>query len=171
MKTITTFYLEMTNAEHLRPKTSADSRFQIVEATARQWQLNRFLYQFVGEKWAWKDKLVWTDEQWRAYVEDEHLRTFVAFYDGSVAGYFELAERDQEVEIAYFGLVAPFIGRGLGGPLLTRTLQEAWNLAPKRVWVHTCTLDHEAALANYQARGMSVYKTETTPPSNPGISP
>ena len=170
MTSVTTFYLEMTNVGQLRPKTCEDPRFQVLEATARQWPLNRFLYQFVGEKWAWKDKLVWTNEQWRAYVEDEHLRTFVAYYDGSVAGYFELAARDQDVEIAYFGLVAPFIGRGLGGLLLTRTLQEAWNLAPKRVWVHTCTLDHEAALANYQARGMVVYKSETTPSSNPGIS-
>lgn len=95
----------------------------------------------------------------------------MAYYDGSVAGYFELATRDQEVKIDYFGLVAPFIGRGLGGPLLTRTLQEAWRLAPKRVWVHTCTLDHEAALANYQARGMSLYKTEISQPSNPATRP
>jgi GNAT superfamily N-acetyltransferase len=168
MTSITTYYLEMTNAEQLRAKTCTDPSFRILEATARQWQFNRFLYQFVGEKWAWKDKLVWTDEQWRAYGEDANLRTFVAYYDGSVAGYFELTTRDQEVEIAYFGLVAPFIGRGLGGPLLTRTLQEAWKRTPKRVWVHTCTLDHEAALANYQARGMTVYKTETNQPITQG---
>lgn len=169
MNTITTYCLEMTTAEQLRPKTCADPSFRILEATARQWQFNRFLYQFVGEKWAWKDKLVWTDAQWRAYVEDPKILTFVAYHDGSLAGYFELSARDQEVEIAYFGLVAPFIGRGLGGPLLTRTLQEAWKLAPKRVWVHTCTLDHEAALANYRARGMTVYKTETTQPNKPQV--
>jgi len=71
------------------------------------------------------------------------------------------------VEIAYFGLVPQFIGRGLGGPLLTRTLEEAWKLGPNRVWVHTCTLDHVAALANYKARGMVVYEAKITRPNNP----
>ena len=69
-----------------------------------------------------------------------------------------------EVEIAYFGLAPAFIGRALGGPLLTRALQEAWKSGPARVWVHTCTLDHEAALANYKARGMSIYQTEVSQP-------
>lgn len=167
MNSITTFYLEMTNAAQLQPKTCDDPRFHILEATVKQWRFNRFLYQFVGEEWEWKDKLIWTDEKWRSYVEDERLRTFVAYYDGSLAGYFELSARDQEVEIACFGLVPPFIGRGLGGTLLTRTLQEAWKLKPNRVWVHTCTLDHDAALANYKARGMVVYKMETTQPNKP----
>jgi len=132
-----------------------------MEATARQWQFNRFLYEFIGANWAWRDKLTWSDEQWRSYVEDERLQTFVAYYDGSVAGYFELSVCDDEVEIAYFGLAPSFVGKGLGGALLTRALEEAWRTKPKRVWVHTCTLDHPFALKNYEDRGMVVYKTET----------
>lgn len=50
---------------------------------------------------------------------------------------------------------------GLGGDLLTRALEEAWRLEAKRVWVHTCSLDSPAALANYQARGVRLCKTET----------
>jgi GNAT superfamily N-acetyltransferase len=65
------------------------------------------------------------------------------------------------VEIAYFGLLPAFIGRGLGGALLTNAIEEAWQMSPERVWVHTCTLDHPSALANYQARGMEVYKVES----------
>jgi len=167
MTPITTTHLEMTDVAQLRPKLCTDPRFRILEATERQWRFNRFLYEFVGSDWAWHDKLLWTDEQWRLYVEDEKLRTFVAYYDGSPAGYFELSQREQEVEIAYFGLAPSFIGRGLGGPLLTRAIEEAWRTRPSRVWVHTCNLDHEAALANYQARGMVVYKTETTWPNKP----
>jgi GNAT superfamily N-acetyltransferase len=163
MSSVTTYYLEMTQASQLRPKTCDDPRFRILPATVKQWRFNRFLYEFVGREWTWTDKLSWTDEQWRSYVEDEGLRTFVACYDGSLAGYFELSTCGQEVEIAYLGLVPPFMGRGFGGALLTRTLEEAWKLKPSRVWVHTCTLDHEAALANYKARGMVLYKTETTP--------
>jgi GNAT superfamily N-acetyltransferase len=161
MSNITTTYLEMTDVTQLRPKACADPRFRVLEATVRQWRFNRFLYEWVGAKWAWNDKLSWSDEQWRSYVEDENLRTFVAYYDGSPAGYFELSEREREVEIVYFGLALAFIGRGLGGPLLTRALEEAWSMTPRRVWVHTCSLDHASALNNYKARGMMVYRTET----------
>jgi len=167
METITTTYLEMTDAAQLRAKTCGDPRFRILEATVKQWRFNRFLYEFIGEAWEWRAKLSWRDEQWRLYVEDAGLRTFVAYYDGALAGYFELSARDRDIEIAYFGLAPHFIGRGLGGPLLTRALEEAWALKPKRVWVHTCTLDHDAALANYRARGMVVYKTVTSQPNKP----
>lgn len=162
MSPITTIYLEMTDVSQLRPRICDDPRFQVLEATARQWPFNRFLYEFIGADWAWQDKLSWSDEQWRSYVEDERLKTFVAYYDGSVAGYFELSERDNEVEIAYFGLAPSFVGKGLGGALLTQALEEAWQTKPNRVWVHTCTLDHAFALKNYEERGMVVYKTETT---------
>jgi GNAT superfamily N-acetyltransferase len=55
-----------------------------------------------------------------------------------------------------------FIGRGFGGALLTSAIEEAWRMSPSitRVWVHTCTWDHPDALANYQARGMVIYKRE-----------
>ncbi len=165
MTSIAITYLEMTDPKQLRPKDCADGRFRILEVTEQQWQFNRFLYEFIGAKWAWTDKLSWTDEQWRVYVEDDQLRTFVAYHDGTLAGYYELSERKQEIEIAYFGLSPIFIGRGFGGALLTRALEEAWRTKPSRVWVHTCTLDHAAARANYEARGMVVYKTETAWPN------
>jgi GNAT superfamily N-acetyltransferase len=71
------------------------------------------------------------------------------------------------VEIAYFGLLPEFIGRGLGGALLTNAIEEAWSrrrgIAPMRVWVHTCNHDHPQAVANYKARGMVVYRIEEAP--------
>lgn len=162
MTAVTTYYLEMRAATELRPKRIADERFRIREATVKQWQFNRFLYLAVGQPWAWNDKRDWTDAQWRDYAEAARLRTCAAYYDGSPAGYHELfAHEDGSVEIAYSGLLPAFIGRGFGGALLTHALEEAWRPAPTRVWVHTCTLDHPAALANYQARGMTLYKEET----------
>ncbi|MFO1501354.1 MAG: GNAT family N-acetyltransferase [Verrucomicrobiota bacterium] len=145
----------------LRPKDCRDPRFRVAETIVRHWQFNRFMYALVGGDWAWTDKQYWSDEQWRRYVEDERLRTFAAYYDGTPAGYYEL-RRDPEggIEIAYFGLCPDFVGRGLGGSLLTSALHEAWRMSPPRVWVHTCTLDHPAALRNYQARGMTVYRVE-----------
>lgn len=158
---VTVTYLQMTSPQELRPRPPADPRFRILEATVPQWQFNRFLYCTVGADWAWNDLRQWSDAQWRAYVEDPRLRTFVAYCEGSPAGYYELRRDDDGgVEIAYFGLLPAFIGRGLGGALLTHALEEAWRTSPTRVWVHTCTLDHPAALPNYQARGMQVYRRE-----------
>jgi GNAT superfamily N-acetyltransferase len=161
MPAVTTTYLEMRSRDELRPKRCGDERFWIGEATVPQWQFNRFLYLAVGGIWSWTDKSVWTEEQWREYVESPRLRTFAAYSDGAPAGYYELHHDDENgVEIAYFGLLPAFIGRGLGGPLLTNALEQAWQMNPARVWVHTCTLDHPGALANYQARGMKIYKVE-----------
>lgn len=160
MDDVTITYLEMTDPAQLRPRPSADPLFQVREATVPQWRVNRFFYEGVGGDYRWHDKQAWSDEQWRAYVEDESLRTFIASWGGSPAGYFELASRDGEVQIAYFGLLPAFVGRGLGAALLTRAIEEAWAMVPRRVWVHTCTLDHPASLPNYLARGMVPYQTE-----------
>lgn len=136
----------------------------VVEAEIDNFKLNRFLYQYVGEPWGWVDKLSLSDEQWREYVETPNLRTWVAYYKGSIAGYFELSMSDKaDVEIAYFGLAENFIGKGFGGYLLSQAIQQAWNMENvKRVWVHTCTLDHPSALKNYQARGFKIYKQESS---------
>ncbi len=160
LSTVTTTYLEMRSADELRPKRCADVRFVISECTVPRWQFNRFLYSTVGEAWSWTDKRGWSDEQWREYVESEALRTFVAYYDGSPAGYYELHRGDTlDVEISYFGLLPAFIGRGFGGAMLTSAIEEAWRMKPSRVWVHTCSLDHPASLRNYESRGMKIYET------------
>jgi len=157
-----TTYLEIGSADQLRPKR-ADSQFLIREETERDWRLNRDLYFRVGEQWDWIDKRSWTDDRWREYATAPELRTFAGYYNDALAGYYEL-RRDGEggIEIAYFGLLPDWIGRGLGGALLTSAIEEAWQMKPNptRVWVHTCNRDHPQALANYQARGMVVYKVE-----------
>lgn len=156
-------YLEMRSPGQLVPKRNSDERFWIREATVKQWRFNRFLYSAVGESWNWRDKSPWSEQQWRDYAEAENLRTFAAYYDGSPAGYYELRQDDEpSVEIAYFGLLPAFYGRGLGGALLTHALEQAWSMSPARVWLHTCTEDHPAALANYQARGMVIYRIDNS---------
>ena len=160
MPTIRTTHLEMTDPSRLRGRAIPDPRLRVLEATVPEGRLNRFLYTLVGADWSWRDKLVWSDDEWRAYAEDERLRTFVAYFDGTPAGYYELLRAGEETQVAYFGLVPRFIGRGFGGALLTHALGTAWSAGSKRVWVHTCTRDHPAALANYLARGMTVFHVE-----------
>jgi len=161
MSEVTIYYLEMNNANQLKAKRQVEG-LNIIEAEIKEYRLNRFLYSLVGEAWQWFDKKNDSDEQWRAYSERENLRTWVAYYKGTIAGYFELeVSEDKDVEIKYFGLAPAFIGKGFGGYLLTYAIEQAWNACnAKRVWVHTCSLDHPGALANYQARGLVLYKEE-----------
>ena len=163
MREVTVWYLESHSEAELDPAENPGG-IEIREARVKQYQFNRFLYQFVGASWAWTDKLSWTEDKWKAYAENENLRTWVAYCKGSPAGYFELQRQDRgDVEIAYFGLAPRFIGQGFGGYLLSQTIESAWAWeGTKRVWVHTCTLDHPSALQNYKSRGMEVYSITTT---------
>jgi GNAT superfamily N-acetyltransferase len=155
------YYLEMHSADELNGKPNV-SGLAVDKRQASDFEFNKKLYSLVGAPWDWHVRMKWSDRQWQDYVASTKLHTWAAYFDGALAGYFELQEQDKgNVEIAYFGLLPDFIGQGLGGDMLTRAIESAWGLGASRVWVHTCTLDHPGALGNYQARGMQLYKTET----------
>ncbi len=158
--TVTVSYLVMYAPEQLCPKPLDDPRLQIKPVLPPRWQFNQSMYRRIGADWCWQEKRDWDESQWRAYVEAPGLHTFVVNWAGEAAGYFELRQDPHGgIEIVYFGLLAEFIGKGLGAAMLSRAIELAWHLGADRVWVHTCTLDHPAALANYQARGMRIYRT------------
>ena len=158
--TVTVSYLVMYAPEELRAKYPDDPRLQIQPVSPPRWQFNQSMYRRIGADWYWQEKRDWPDDRWREYAEAPGLHTLAASHAGEPAGYFELRhDPPGGIEIVYFGLLAAFIGKGLGGAMLGRALQHAWALGPERVWVHTCTLDHPAALANYEARGMRIYRT------------
>ncbi|MER3483338.1 MAG: GNAT family N-acetyltransferase [Meiothermus sp.] len=158
---VTTYYLETLSPADLRPKRTVLEDLQILKAEIPSAELQHFLYRSVGGDWYWYEKADWTYEQWLEYAQNPNLHTWVGYLKGTPAGYFQLEAQGNDVEITYFGLLPQFGGLGLGGHLLTEAIEQAWKLGPKRVWVHTCSLDSPAALANYQARGFKLYKTET----------
>jgi GNAT superfamily N-acetyltransferase len=120
----------------------------------------RWFYESVGRDYRWTDRLGWSDAQWEWWASGVEL--WVATVRGERAGYFELRVEDGAgVQVAHFGLLEAFHGRGLGGWLLTVALRRAQEIGDP-VWLHTCTLDGPAALPNYLARGMVPYRTETT---------
>ena len=133
--------------------------YDLVRASIPCPEFSRFLYTTVGYPWTWQDRLGWSYERWRNHLDRMELQTWVAYLQGTPAGYFELElDAKQSVEIAYFGLLPGFIGKGIGGHLLTDAIDRAFDLGSDPVWVHTCTLDHPQALANYLARGFEIYK-------------
>lgn len=159
---VTTWYLETRHREDLRPAKVPAIPPQILRAEIPVPELNRFLYTYVGGQWHWRDRLPWTHAQWLKWLDRPQLQTWVLYVRGTPAGYIELeAQESGDVEIAYFGVAPPFLGQHLGGHLLSVGIERAWEMGARRVWVHTCSLDHPAALANYRARGMTVYREET----------
>ncbi len=169
---VTTSYLEMTSPGELRPRRSPRADLTFARVLAPMPELNRFFYTAVGGDWYWLDRLPWTYERWVEYVNRSELETWALSAAGVPAGYCELeAQAGGDVEIVYFGLLPSFIGQGLGGHLLTRAVERAWEMEARRVWLHTCTLDHPVALAHYQARGFRLYRTETKGEELPDVSP
>ena len=127
-------------------------------------QINKFFYKNIGKKHKWTDRLVWTESDWIKYSSDQKVQTFILKVKNDLAGYFELIFHSdlKEIEIAYFGLLEEYHNKKLGGYLLSTAIKKSFEKKDiKRVWVHTCTLDHENALKNYLARGMKIYNKET----------
>jgi GNAT superfamily N-acetyltransferase len=162
---VTVYHLEMRDPALLRPSAQTPSGLAIVEAKSPLPEFNRFLYAAVGGDWFWTERLSWDYQRWTQVLTQPGYETWVAYVYGSPAGYFELEVQETggptSVEIVYFGLLPQFLGRGIGGRLLTRAIERGWEKGAQRVWVHTCTLDHPAALPNYQARGLRIFKEET----------
>lgn len=160
---VTIYHLEMTSPSEFRPKTTQVEGFDVMKCLLPLPEYNRFFYVHVGKAWQWRTRLEWSRERWLAYLDREALQTWVGYLHGTPVGYFELEMQDeQDVELAYFGLLPQFVGQRLGGLLLSKAIESAWKMGGKRVWLHTCTLDHPYALANYQARGFQIYKEVTT---------
>ena len=158
---VTRTYLELRSASELNPARSNDPRLRIGRLTNCEPSLYRRLYVEVGKNYHWIDRLPWTDEQIRAHLQQPDISLWLMTYDGETAGYFELRQcEDGSTEIAYFGLLPQFIGRGFGKHLLTCATDQAWAAGAKRVWLHTCTLDDKAAMPNYLKRGFKPFKTE-----------
>jgi GNAT superfamily N-acetyltransferase len=158
---VTRTYLEMRSSEELQSALSDDPRVRVEQQRDCSVALFRFLYLEVGREYQWVDRLPWTDEEIASYLLQPEISLWLMTYEGAPAGYFELRKcEDESVEVAYFGLLPEFLGRGLGKHLLTCAVQQSWSDGAKRVWLHTCTLDDPAAMPNYLKRGFRAFKTE-----------
>ena len=156
-------YLEINFLKDLKESSHLLSNYSIVLVDPVDFQINKFFYKNIGKKHHWVDRLVWTEKQWIDYVSNKNVKTYVLKNIDEFVGYFELnlhPEKD-EVEIAYLGLLEEFQNKKLGSYLLSKAIKNSFLDKPKRVWVHTCSLDHKNALNNYIARGMKIFKTET----------
>ena len=164
IKKIQRNYLEINSLSDLKDTSFSPNGYLIQLVQPVDFQLNKFFYKNVGKKHHWVDRLVWTDKQWIEYTTNMKVNTYVLKKDDDLAGYFELITHKEknEVEIAYLGLLEEYQNKKLGSYLLSSAIKKSFLNNTQRVWVHTCSLDHKNALKNYIARGMKIFKKETT---------
>ena len=155
-------YLEINSLQDLNEKKKPSEDYSLILIDPINFQLNKFFYKSIGKNHKWVDRLLWTEEKWINYVSSKNVQTFVLKKKDDLVGFFELIfhpEKD-ETEIAYFGILEEFQNKKLGSYLLSEAIKKSFQNSVKRVWVHTCSLDHKNALNNYISRGMKIFKTE-----------
>jgi GNAT superfamily N-acetyltransferase len=174
VRDVTTWYLELPSPEAMTAPPEPRDGLEVRRAVVPSPELSRGLYAAVGSDWWWVDRLSWDWERWHAHLSRPEVETWVAYEDGTPAGYAELVAEDGHVELASFGLLPAFIGRGIGPRLLDASLRRAWAMTdppPGRVWVHTCSLDGPAARRTYEDRGLREYREHTAPVTLPDARP
>ena len=162
IKNVERNYLEIYSIKELNFDENKPIDFSLNLLDPKDFQLNKFFYKNVGKNHQWVDRLIWTDKQWTEYVYNKDVQTYVLKKKSDLAGYFELIlHRDKnEIEIAYLGLLEEYQNQKLGSFLLSEAIKNSFLIKVKRVWVHTCSLDHKNALKNYLSRGMKIFKKE-----------
>ena len=156
-------YLEIKSHKDLKEVKKPSDNYSVELVDPKDFQLNKFFYKNIGKNCQWVDRLVWSELNWSEYISDERLSTYILKDKDEIAGYFELLFNcdKKESEIVYFGILEEYLGKKLGGYLLSAAIKYSFTMGHSRVWVHTCSLDHKNALNNYLSRGMKIFKSET----------
>lgn len=163
---VTITFLEMTARPTAppRPMPVTGTPLSLVRLHNPTVSYYRYIQHTVGDPWLWFERRKMSDAEIQAIITDESVEIYVLSEGGVPAGFVELDFRGMpdEADVAYFGLLPDFIGKGLGPYLLDWAIRTAWDRdpAPKRLTVNTCSLDHPSALGAYQKAGFRPYARE-----------
>ena len=162
MKIVKRNYLEIKSLKDLVELSKPSEKLKVKLVNPPNFQLNKFFYKQIGKNLNWIDRLVWSDNKWISYLNNQNVNTYILKEENNFVGYYEqIFDKEKlDCEIAYFGILEEYIGKKFGGYLLSEAIKNAFKLNPKRIWVHTCSLDHRHALKNYLSRGMKIFKSE-----------
>ena len=155
-------YLDIISLKNLSETDKPSNNFNVRLVNPPDFQLNKFFYKQIGKNHRWVDRLIWNENQWIRYINNSNVKTYILQDGNNLAGYFEqiFDKKKLEYEIAYFGILHDYVGKRLGGYLLSEAIKKSFLMGANRVWVHTCSLDHKHALKNYLSRGMKIFKSE-----------
>ena len=163
MKKVQRYFLdyEFSNndkVQDIKIETSLD----IILNDKENYDVNKFFYKQIGKDHFWRDRLVWTDKQWLKYSSNPLLETWILKTNkNDLIGYYEIEKHiNKEFELINMGILSEYRSKGYGSLLLNHVLKKSFENKADKVWVHTCSLDHKFALANYLSRGFKLFKKE-----------
>jgi len=160
-KKVSRFFLEINSIKELKYSKYFENDLSIKKENKTNKDLPKFLYKEIGKDYNWKDRLDWSDDNWIRLISNPNYGLYTIFKNADLVGYYELiSDEHKNFEIAYFGIFKEYFKKKIGGFLLCHAIEDSFCKGAKRVWVHTCTLDHPNALKNYIARGMKIFKSE-----------
>jgi ribosomal protein S18 acetylase RimI-like enzyme len=176
-KQVITYHLEQFRPVNATGSIDCPAPLRVAKIVQPSPELNRFFYSAVGGDWFWIDRLSWSRSQWLENIERPELETWLLYVNDTPAGYCEHELQHQNhphgdrVELVYFGLLPSFTGQGWGGLFMQAMIGRAWQREAQSVWLHTCSLDHPAALTFYRRQGFQDFKQETEQKELPDIAP
>lgn len=160
MVDVTVFFLEMLSPA-CRVVLAPRDDLSVVHVPSPTVSDYRRLYNAVGGDYHWLSRRKLSDAELAAVIQNPRNELHVLHVAGIPAGFAELDRRQpEEIELVQFGLTREFNGQGLGKWFLQWTIDQAWSYQPRRFWLHTCTLDHPAALPNYLHAGFVLFREE-----------
>ncbi|MBN9217504.1 MAG: GNAT family N-acetyltransferase [Mesorhizobium sp.] len=118
----------------------------------------RAIFVEIGAPWLWDRAPEMSDAEIAAHFADPRHHLYYGHDEsGDHVGMVEFSMADDEIEITYFGLFPTLTGRGLGKRLMAGALDQAWRLKPRRIWLHTSSIDHHSVIGFYRACGFEAF--------------
>ena len=162
--TIKVSYLELT-----RPPAPLEDCSHAERIAAEKMPVDDYLnlYRRVGEPLRWDQRIRMPRSELANLLASARSQIYV-LRDATTGaiGFCEFERNLPEIELKNFGLVPSAQGKGLGAFLLSAALREEWQLCPRRIWLHTDTWDHPAALKLYERVGFQTYLSRDEPPGD-----
>jgi GNAT superfamily N-acetyltransferase len=148
--------LEMTERPHLRAVPAGGFSLQDMGGDTARFKR---LFEAVGRDIMWFSRLIMAEDMLAAIIGDAAVECYAMMDGADDIGLLELDFREAgQCELSFFGLVPGAIGKGAGRWLMNEALRRAWAKPISRLWVHTCSFDHPAALGFYQRSGFRPYQ-------------
>ena len=163
MKKVQRYFLDFEFSKNYKSQSiQSKNSLKIVLNDKKNYEINKFFYKQIGKDHFWRDRLIWTDKQWLKYSSSPLLETWILKDEkNDLIGYYEIEKHDnKEFELINMGILSEHRSKGYGSLLLNYVLKKSFENKANKVWVHTCSLDHKFALANYLSRGFKIFKKE-----------
>ena len=162
MPKVQRFFLELKKDKKPNQPIIFPKNAKIFLDTEKNININKFFYRQIGKDHFWRDRLLWSDKEWKKYLNNKNLETGIIKINNEFAGFYEqeFHKNKNEMELIQMGILKEFQGKKLGSFLLKHIIQNVFSRNIERLWVHTCSLDHQHALNNYLSKGLKIFREE-----------